>query len=140
VPNDWYHLLDPFLNSSGTVCWNDNIRLGFLSYLLGLQAIMVLWSTFIIRVAVRFLQGNSAEDIRSDGEDDGEEEEVVEKEDKPTEAQPIEEEVSVESIDLKGWRRRNAGQRVRGSTGVSVRGRSGREEILNRIGCETKID
>lgn len=138
VPSDWSHLLEPFRDPAGTVCWNDNIMFGFLSYLLILQVMMVIWSTFIVQVAVRVLQGNSAEDIRSDDEGgEGEEEEESEYE----EVQPLEKEVGVEAIDLKGWERRHAVKRAASSSGVSLPGPSDRrKELLNRIGCEKQID
>ncbi len=135
--NGWSHLLDPFRDPLGSVCWNNNIMLGFLSYLLILQVMMIMWSVFIIRVAMRVLKGNSAEDIRSDeeGEEYGEEEEF-----EYEEAQPLEEEVGVEAIDLKGWERRTGVKRAASSSGVSLSGHSDRKELLNRIGCEKQID
>lgn len=137
VPDGWSHLLDPFRDPAGTVCFNDNIMLGFLSCLLILQVMMLTWSVFIIRVAMRVLQGNSAEDIRSDGEGEGDgEEEEFEYE----EAQPLEVEVGVEAIDLKGWERRTSVRRATSSSGVSLPGHSDRKELLNRIGCEKQID
>jgi acyl-CoA-dependent ceramide synthase len=111
--------------------------LGFLSYLLVLQVMMVIWSVFIMRVAVRVLNGNSAEDIRSDEEGEEEEEE---EEFEYEEAQPIEEEVGVEAIDLRGWKRRTGGKSAAGSSGISLSGHSDRKELLNRIGCEKQIE
>jgi len=110
---------------------------GFLSYLLILQVMMFMWSVFIIRVAVRVLKGNSAEDIRSDEE---EEEDEEQEEFEYEEAQPIEEEVGVEAIDLKGWKRRTGVKRAASSSGISLSGHSDRKELLNRIGCEKQID
>ncbi|TVY62264.1 Sphingosine N-acyltransferase-like protein FUM18 [Lachnellula suecica] len=129
----WSHLLSPFRQPAGTVCWNDNIMSGFLACLLFLQAIMILWSVFIIRVAMRVLSGGSAEDVRSDVEDE-EEEELL----------PFEEEVGVEDIDLKAWERRMSVKRggVANSTtsGISIPGHSDAKDLLNRIGCEKQID
>ena len=132
--NGWSHLLDPFRDPAGIVCWNNNIMLGFLSYLLFLQVMMIMWFALIIRVAMRVLKGDSAEDLRSDAE--GEEEEFE------YEAQPLEEEVGVEAIDLKGWERRSSAKRAAtSSSGVSLPGHSSdRKELLNRIGCEKQID
>jgi acyl-CoA-dependent ceramide synthase len=96
-----------------------------------------MWFVVIIRIAMRVLKGNSAEDVRSDeeGEEDGEEEEF-----EYEEAQPLEEEVGVEAIDLKGWERRTGVQRAASTSGVSLPGHSDRKELLNRIGCEKQID
>jgi acyl-CoA-dependent ceramide synthase len=109
--------------------------LGFLSYLLFLQVMMIMWFALIIRVAMRVLQGDSAEDLRSDAEGEEEESEYEK-------AQPFEEEVGVEAIDLKGWERRSSTKRAAtSSSGVSLPGHSSdRKELLNRIGCEKQID
>lgn len=133
APNGWSHLLEPFRNPAGIVCASDNIMFGFLSYLLALQVIMVMWFVLIIRVAVRVLKGSSAEDVRSDSEM---EEEAADH----TEAKPIEEEVGVEDIDLKQWERRTGVKRTTHSTGITLPGHSDRKELLNRIGCEKQID
>lgn len=133
--NDWSHLLDPFRDPAGTVCCDNNIMFSFLSYLLFLQVMMIMWFVVIIRVAMRVLKGDSAEDLRSDAEEE-------EEESKYEKAQPLEEEVGVEAIDLKGWERRNSAKRAAtSSSGVSLSGHSSdRKELLNRIGCEKQID
>jgi very-long-chain ceramide synthase len=139
VPDDRSHLLDPFRDPAGTVCFNSNITLGFLSSLLFLQAIQILWFFFIFRVLIRVLRGDSAEDVRSDIEEE-EEEDVEEEVFGYEEAQPLEEDVGVEDIDLKGWERRTSVKGAASSSGVSLYGNSRRKEFLNRIGCEKQID
>ena len=135
VPHGQSHLFEPFRNPAGTVCFNDNIRFGFLAYLLVLQVLMLIWSCSIIRVVVRVLKGNGADDIRSDEEADMEEEES-----EYEEIQPLEEEVGVEEIDFKGWKRRTGARKVASTGGVSLSGHSDHKELLNRIGCEKQID
>ena len=136
-PSGWSHYLEPFLNPSGTVCHNRGIYYGFLFCLLFLQVMMVMWFALIVRVALRVIRGDGADDVRSDDEAEENEEDEFEYE----EIQPLEEEVGVEAIDLKGWERRSGMERVpTGSTGVSLAGHSERKEILNRIGCEKQID
>ncbi|EFQ32292.1 TLC domain-containing protein [Colletotrichum graminicola] len=131
----WSHLLEPFKDPAGTVCMTSGITKGFLTFLLALEVVICAWSFFIIRVTVRVLKGSPAEDVRSDVEVDEEEEEVVEYE----EVEAIEEDVGVESIDLKSWERSSA--KKESSSRVSgVRTHSGRKELLNRIGCEKQID
>ncbi|KAI4869821.1 longevity-assurance protein [Hypoxylon rubiginosum] len=140
IPDGWSYLLEPFRDPAGTVCMGHGIRVGFLSYLLLLQAIMIVWSVLIVRVAVRVLKGDSAEDIRSDDE---EEEEVSKsREDEPELSIPqiIEEEVGAESIDFEAWKRRAGSQGAAKSTGISLLGHSDRKEFLDRIGCEKQID
>ncbi|KAF4919264.1 Sphingosine N-acyltransferase-like protein FUM18 [Colletotrichum viniferum] len=131
----WSHLLEPFKDPAGTVCFTDGVRRGFLTFLLALEVVICAWSYFIIRVTVRVLKGASAEDVRSDVEEAEETEieyEVME---------AVEKEVGVDSIDLKAWEFRNAkkstGSRV---TGARLRSHSDRKDFLNRIGCEKQID
>jgi very-long-chain ceramide synthase len=80
IPKDWDHLIQPFKNPVGLVCWNNNIKWGFLVMLAGLQVILLLWFALIVRVAYKVITGKGAEDVRSDDEDDDEEEEEAEDE------------------------------------------------------------
>ncbi|KAI2626563.1 longevity assurance proteins LAG1/LAC1 [Hypoxylon sp. NC1633] len=134
IPSGWFHLLEPFRNPAGTVCMDDGIRVGFLLFLLFLQVIMIMWSVFIVQVAVRVLKGDNAEDVRSDEEEEGED---GAEDDEP---QAFEEEVGVESIDFEAWKRRTGTKATTTSTGLSLPGHSDRKELLNRIGCEKQID
>jgi acyl-CoA-dependent ceramide synthase len=138
VPEGWGYLLEPFRDPVGTVCWNRKIWWGFLSCLLFLQVILIIWFGMVLRVAVRVLSGGSADDVRSD--DEGGEEEEDEEEFEYEEAQVLEEEVGVEAIDLKGWERRTGVKRPASSSAVSLPGHSDRKELLNRIGCEKQIE
>ncbi|KAI2615002.1 longevity assurance proteins LAG1/LAC1 [Hypoxylon sp. NC1633] len=135
APDGWGHYLEPFSDFEGTVCFSEPIRWGFLYCLLALQAITIFWFFMIIQVAVRVIKGTGADDTRSD--DEVEEDEEFESE--YEEAQPLEEEVGVESIDLKGWERRTGVKRG-ASSGVSLPGHSDRKELLGRIGCEKQVD
>ncbi|KAI1500744.1 TLC domain-containing protein [Biscogniauxia marginata] len=137
IPDGWAHLIEPFSDPEGIVCFNNNIMLGFLFYLLTLQVMMIMWSFFIVRVTIRVLKGDNADDPRSDDEEEDEYEEIdVDQE--LFQPQPLEEEVGVEELNLKEWERRKG--RTAGSTGVSLPVASDCKEILNRIGCEKKID
>lgn len=114
--------------------------------LLFLQLLTIMWFTLIVRVAIKVLRGGSAEDNRSEDEaSPGEDEEVEEEEEFVyEEAQPLEEEVGVEEIDLKGWERRTGHVHVKGkvgtASGVSLPGHSDRKELLGRIGCEKQVE
>ncbi|KAI8158286.1 Sphingosine N-acyltransferase-like protein [Colletotrichum sp. SAR 10_70] len=131
----WSHLLEPFKDPAGTVCFTDGVRRGFLTFLLALEVVICAWSYFIIRVTVRVLKGASAEDVRSDVE------EAEETEIEYVMMGAVEKEVGVESIDLKAWEFRHAkkstGSRI---TGARLRSHSDRKDFLNRIGCEKQID
>lgn len=146
-PNRFAHLLDPFRNPEGVVCFNDGINWGFLGALLFLQGIQVMWFGMILRVAVSVLRGGKADDTRSDDEGD-EDDEVEEKiirtieelDDLPT-PPPYEEEVGVEAINFKGRRTSNA-SRYRKSSGGGTTSTShsiDRKELLGRIGCDKGV-
>jgi acyl-CoA-dependent ceramide synthase len=135
TPNTgWSHYLEAFLDPASTVCWDRGVMSAFLMYLLFLQVMMIMWFVLIMRVAMRVLSGKGAEDVRSDSE--AEQEEIEEQ------AQPFEEEVGVEALDLKGWERRTSDKRTAASSssGVSLPVHSHAKELLNRIGCEKQID
>ncbi|TQV91756.1 TRAM1-like protein & fumonisin [Cordyceps javanica] len=77
VPDDPSRFLEPFVDPSGMVCFTKNIAYGFLAFLLSLQLMMVVWFTFIVKIILKILKGERAEDVRSDteeDEDDGEDE------------------------------------------------------------------
>jgi len=48
--------------------YNVWVQVGFASLLVGLQAIMCMWLYMILRVVVKVLRGESADDVRSDSE------------------------------------------------------------------------
>ncbi|EPE08032.1 longevity-assurance protein [Ophiostoma piceae UAMH 11346] len=144
-------LIEPMLDSEGAICYDSVVKWMFLSMLLFLQLIIIMWFFMIVQVAIRVVRGSGADDTRSDGEDEDEEEEADSETDGKNsakdefvfeEAQALEEEVGVESIDLKGWERRTGVKRqTSASTGVSLPGHhSDRKELLGRIGCEKQVD
>ncbi|PMD63312.1 longevity assurance proteins LAG1/LAC1 [Hyaloscypha bicolor E] len=140
APDGFWHLLEPFRDPEGVVCWNDNIKWGFLGALLFLQCITLLWFWMIVQVAVKVVKGGEADDVRSDdeGEEELEEHEAIEEE-----LLPYEEEVGVESINLKGKVSNASKMRYKKSassaTGVSLPGHSDRKELLGRIGCDKGV-
>ncbi|KAI1199154.1 TLC domain-containing protein [Nemania serpens] len=135
IPDGWRHWLEPFRKPEGAICFSQSAVLGFLYTLLGLQVITIFWFFMIVRVAIRVVRGGSADDPRSDDEVESDEAEY-----EYEEAQPLEEEVGVESIDLKGWERRAGVKRVASSSAVSLPGHSDRKELLGRIGCEKQVE
>ncbi|KAI8723829.1 TLC domain-containing protein [Fusarium sp. LHS14.1] len=137
-PAGYSYLLDPFLKPDGLVCYNEIIQWAFLGPLLFLQLITIGWFTLIVRVIIKVLKGGDAEDVRSD--DEGGDEEEEEDEFVYEEAQPLEEEVGVEELDLRNWERRSGVRKQASSSGVSLPGHSDRKELLGRIGCEKQVD
>ncbi|KAF7562246.1 hypothetical protein G7046_g1893 [Stylonectria norvegica] len=132
----WSHALEPFRNPTGTICYSDNVRLVYLGALGFLQLITIFWFFMIVRVAVRVISGHGADDPRSDDEVSEESEYEYEYE----EAQPLEEEVGVESIDLKNWERSAGAKRAATSSGVGLSGHGDRKELLGRIGCDKQVE
>ena len=104
-----------------------------------------MWFTLICRVAIKVLQGASADDVRSDDDDDEFEEELDEKSTSPYQRvvgeieHPYEEEVGVEAINLKG-RAANSARYKRSTSATGVSLPSDRKELLGRIGCDHKGD
>lgn len=106
----------------------------FVTLLLLLQVLLVIWFGMIVRVAWRVIGGVEADDPRSDEEDE------VEADDKMThyfEEPPLEEEVGVEAINLTS--RHSSPTRKYRKGGVTASGvtlPSDRKELLGRIGCD----
>jgi very-long-chain ceramide synthase len=162
VPDDYDHLLQPFFNPEGLVCWNAGIGKIFLGVLLALQGILLIWLSMIVKVAYKVVSGEGADDTRSDDEiSEAEEEEEEEAEDTidrihlcteprpyvPSANPPIEKEVGFEEMRILPSTRLGQASPVRRSvrksdghaaatTGVSLRGSSNRKELLGRIGCD----
>ena len=149
-------MFQPFLNPDAeTVAFNQNMRRGFLTLLLGLQCITLMWFVMICRVVARVLRGEGADDSRSDDEgEEGDEEEQIEFEASEPPAQPsaafslaTEEkprfiEVEASSADYSpiragsssgsGAKRKGKGLAASYSSGLHL---GEHKEILNRIGC-----
>lgn len=134
APAGYGYLLEPFGDMEGLVCYNETVKWAFLYPLLSLLGLILVWFTRIIRVALKVLRGDGAEDNRSDDEAEDEDEYIYE------EAQPLEADVGVEDIDLRNWERRSGVKRQSSATGVSLPGHSDRKELLGRIGCEKQVD
>lgn len=146
-PDMFKHLIQPFRNPEGLVCWNDKIKWTFLSALLALQVLLLIWFVMIIKVACKVIRGGEAEDSRSDDEEDEDEEgddiddssyekKTCEHVD-AIEVAPLEEEVGVEAINLS-VSRKSPSRRFRkgGGTASGVTIPSDRKELLGRIGCD----
>lgn len=75
-PDYFGHLFWPFRDLDGAVCLNEEVKWIFLGMLLMLQVLSMIWFGMIINVIVGILKGGSAEDTRSDGEEEEEDEET----------------------------------------------------------------
>lgn len=150
------NVMHAYLNDGSDVCFNPKIHYGFLSALLALQIITILWFGMICRVAYGVIMGKGADDSRSDDEGEAEEEEAEEDvegikdfAEKQPELQLTQQpqldyqEVEVEAEDMDFVRRaspskRRSNVRSKGrSSGISLPGAaSDHKELLGRIGCD----
>lgn len=137
------NLLQPILwPQVKTISLNNNMKNTFLGLLLALQGITLVWLVMIVKVVVRVLRGQGADDTRSDDEGGEEEDEEVSV---PVSAQADTTEkprfIEVEtSSDEVTWPTRNAKNSSnsgrRKAKGISSGLNLGEhKEILNRIGC-----
>lgn len=118
------NVMHAYTNTGSDVCFNSRIHYGFLSLLLVLQVLTIIWFGMICRVAYGVLCGRGAEDSRSDDEGDEDEDEEIENQfadDKiidfvaqkePELAllrdQPLEEEVGVEELRFNNIKKKGA--------------------------------
>lgn len=119
-PNRFGHLFLPFFDLDGPICINPTTKVMFMSYLLAIQTLSLVWFGMILRVAVGVLRTGNAEDTRSD--DEGEAETQTTDKTGSNGAAVIGDASSSE------WR-------THGAPSVRPRGRD-RKELLGRIGCE----
>ncbi|RMZ80499.1 hypothetical protein DV737_g2946, partial [Chaetothyriales sp. CBS 132003] len=152
APADWEHLTWPFRDPEGLICWNDRIKWAFLTMLLALQVVLLIWFGMIIKVAYKVVTGTGADDVRSDDED--------ESADLATDAPgrlhpsaavgpgqwPEEDVLSTDAHFAPPTRTKSANgatsalarrKKENGhSSGVNILGGSTRKELLGRIGCD----
>ncbi|KAF4984577.1 hypothetical protein FZEAL_253 [Fusarium zealandicum] len=129
------YLLEPLASSSGLVCFNSVIRLSFLGGLLFLQGLMIFWFIMIVRLVIRVLYGENAEDTRSDDEEEDQSASRMER--------PAERDIGAEH--LKHWAEQSGTGIIRPDTHQRSRAISGslqreRKRLLDRIGCDKKIE
>lgn len=142
-------VMQPFTDPDGPVCHNNNIRLAFLTLLLALQGLIMIWFIMICRVAYKVLTGGGAEDVRSSDEGEASEEELeangaLSGRMENGAVSHHEEEVGVESIRFMrknspgvGVAVRSKGSRRSGrASGISIPGHGDHKELLGRIGCD----
>ncbi|MCJ1400857.1 sphingosine N-acyltransferase lag1 [Xylographa trunciseda] len=79
--SNWRYI-EPFFDQSGTICLDRKTKWVFLSLLLMLQVLSLVWFGMIVRVAYGVLKGGAADDSRSDDEAEEEEEEDDDDEEK----------------------------------------------------------
>ena len=153
ISTDGYlsHMFSPFRDLDGPICMNRTIKWTFLSFLLSIQSLSIVWFTMIIRVIVGVVRTGNAEDTRSDGEEDEllaeGKEELVEKAVVVGNGSAIKDganasaEGSPSSSSSTTTRiRSNGSATVRTSRGrVRLGDQNDRKALLGRIGCEKPV-
>ncbi|TQS36744.1 hypothetical protein Golomagni_02797 [Golovinomyces magnicellulatus] len=140
-PDGISHLFEPFRDPEGLICWNDSIKWGFLSALLFLQGITLIWFWMIIQVALRVLRGGQADDSRSDDEEDTEEVIMDDLDDagiiqhQDVADQSIGLDVKVSNIGRSKYIRKASSS----ATGVSLPEHMDRQDLLGRISCDKSM-
>ncbi|KAJ5081463.1 TRAM1-like protein [Penicillium alfredii] len=69
-PNAFAYMFGPFQSLENPICMNRSIKWIFLSFLLCLQGLSIVWFSMIVRVAYGVVRTGNAEDTRSDEEDE----------------------------------------------------------------------
>jgi len=149
------NILQPFNDPSGLVCFNPQIRWGFLALLGALQVLTIIWFCMILRVAYGVISGRASEDPRSEDEDECDEVEDpadydlddklahLEEAHPGAEVDPIE--VEVGGDDVTGAFANRAGsptartrsqKRSARASAISIPGHGDHKELLGRIGCD----
>lgn len=136
------NVFQSFTTPGGPVCFNEKTRLVFLSLLLFLQGITLMWFAMIVRVAYKVVLGQGADDSRSD--DEGEEDDLQDEDDvdgaisahhEATSALPIEHTVGVEEVHLP-HRVSVRHRKSNGHAGPLSLAAADHKELLGRIGCD----
>lgn len=144
APDNWSHLLYPFQNIDGPICMSPKIKWIFLSFLLCIQALSLIWFGMILRVAVNVLKSGAAEDTRSDDEDDGiPEDDEVQNGDlrsvspKAASESNVTENGRHRTVISTGSNQNHHPVRIRTARGrVTLSDQNERKALLGRIGCD----
>ncbi|KAJ5610195.1 hypothetical protein N7510_006914 [Penicillium lagena] len=138
-PDAFAYMFAPYQDLNNPICMNRTIKWIFLSFLLFLQGLSIVWFSMIVRVAVNVLRTGNAEDSRSDDE---EEDEIQVGDEIVSNGVLLKDSVSTTPVLSDG----SSGldhRRSNGATAVRARGRgrvpfdqSDRRALLGRIGCD----
>lgn len=123
-----WRYLEPFFDQKGTICLDRKVKWVFLSMLLMVQVLSIVWFAMIIKVAYTVLKGGAADDTRSDDE-----------EDEPEQIRPEREAKLSPSSDIRASGNDPASSQSRyfqrGEGGIRIRRSRDRKEMIGRVGC-----
>lgn len=139
-PDAFAYMFGPFRSLENPICMNRTIKWIFLSFLLSLQGLSIVWFSMIVRVAYGVLCTGAAADSRSDEEDEVEANgQAITNGSVRLAAKDNVSAAPVVNDSAPGLDRR----RSNGAASVRARGRgrvpfdqSDRKALLGRIGCE----
>ncbi|KAK2774872.1 sphingosine N-acyltransferase lag1 [Onygenales sp. PD_12] len=133
--DNWSHILSPFQEIGGRICMSPRIKWIFLGFLAFLQILALIWFTMILRVAVKVLRSGSAEDSRSDDED--EPLDTEERQNGNTITSHPTNGTAVVSGSSNGSAQGHHPVRIRTGRGrVTLSDQNDRKALLGRIGCD----
>ena len=130
--SNWRYI-EPFFDQSGTICLDRRTKWVFLSLLLMLQLLSLVWFGMVIRVAYGVLKGAAADDSRSDDEEEDEKNDSCRLTSKAIDSPPPKSRISAAEpgqIQPEFFQR---GGRLR-----MPRSRD-RKELIGRVGCNGSL-
>lgn len=145
------NIMQSFNSPGSSVCFSSKIRWSFLGLLLALQVLTLIWFGMIVRVAYGVISGKAAQDVRSDDEDELDDNAEVDLnwDEKATlEAavepftEPIELDVDADEVTgtFKAGRAASPAGKSRSQRKITARTSAisipDRKELLGRIGCD----
>ena len=133
---------DPFFDQKGTICLDRNVKWVFLGLLFMLQILSIVWFAMIIKVALRVVKGEGANDTRSSDEEEEDEieDEKLKKEVDSKQGVPN----GKMTLPLSGKARASGSEAVpprqtglfqTGTGRIRVPGSRDRKELIGRVGC-----
>lgn len=134
------YLSNLFQDRDSTICMNSGIKYFFLAFLVSIQGLSIIWFRLIARIAWGVVCGSDAEDVRSDEEDEVEDDvEIATNSSVSLDAKETAGAAPIANEAATGLDHR----RTNGSASVRARGRgrvpfdqSDRKALLGRIGCD----
>lgn len=130
-----WRYVEPFIDQEGTICLDRTIKWAFLSMLLMLQLLSLIWFVMIVKVAYGMLKHGVADDTRSGDEAEAEEREAV----RPVQGKPK---------AFVAARNRTSGAEAvsshsgfiqRGGGRLRIPGSRDRKEMIGRVGCNGSL-
>lgn len=129
-----WRYIEPIFDQQGTICLDRKVKWVFLSLLLILQLLSIVWFAMIIKVAYTMIRGGSANDTRSGDEDEDELECIhPESELKPSALAGARTSANDSAPSQSKYFQRGEG-------GIRIRRSRDRKEMIGRVGCNGSLE